>query len=153
MTYQEKLKDPRWQKKRLKILERDRFACQYCGDNESTLHVHHLVYNKGGEPWDIEDNMLLTVCESCHGLEHDNRDKAEKSLIKALKETAVNYDGVNELAYAFLNGRPSYPQEVIIDLIGRVLCDPNLQEKIFQTLYPVRKAALKRKYGANLHHE
>lgn len=27
MTYAEKLKDPRWQKKRLRILERDAFAC------------------------------------------------------------------------------------------------------------------------------
>ena len=35
MGYSEKLKDPRWQKKRLEILERDNFRCQYCGDKNA----------------------------------------------------------------------------------------------------------------------
>lgn len=30
--YKEKLKDPRWQKKRLQIFERDDWCCQKCGD-------------------------------------------------------------------------------------------------------------------------
>lgn len=42
--YSEKLKDPRWQKKRLEILNRDEFACRFCGDNKSTLNVHHISY-------------------------------------------------------------------------------------------------------------
>ena len=37
----EKYKDPRWQKKRLKILERDKWACQLCDGKEKTLHIHH----------------------------------------------------------------------------------------------------------------
>lgn len=44
MKYIEKLRDPRWQKKRLQILERDGFACQSCYDTETTLHVHHCTY-------------------------------------------------------------------------------------------------------------
>jgi hypothetical protein len=64
MTYAEKLKDPRWQKKRLVILERAGWACQVCGDKETTLHVHHLKYGK--EPWEIEDKYLECLCESCH---------------------------------------------------------------------------------------
>lgn len=62
--YQKKLLDPRWQKKRLKILERDNFACIMCKDDETTLHVHHNSYN--GNPWDIEDNKLSTYCKFCH---------------------------------------------------------------------------------------
>jgi hypothetical protein len=65
-TYSEKLKDPRWQKKRLAILNRDSWKCHYCGDEETTLHVHHLKYAK--EPWDAPLENLQTVCEHCHGL-------------------------------------------------------------------------------------
>ncbi len=42
MKYSEKLKDPRWQKKRLEIFQRDEFHCQQCGDGENTLCVHYL---------------------------------------------------------------------------------------------------------------
>lgn len=69
MTYTEKLKDPRWQKKRLEILERDKFTCQLCGDKRSLLVVHHLIYNN--EPWDCPNNQLITICEDCHKKLHD----------------------------------------------------------------------------------
>lgn len=68
MTYGQKLKDPRWQKKRLKILERDEFTCTICGDDKNTLHVHHEKYI--GDPWEVEDKYLKTVCETCHTNEH-----------------------------------------------------------------------------------
>lgn len=63
-SYAEKLKDPRWQKKRLEILERDGWACRYCSDKETTLHVHHKKYN--GEPWEALADDLETACEDCH---------------------------------------------------------------------------------------
>jgi len=63
-TYAEKLRDPRWQKKRLVILQRDRFSCRCCGDTKTTLNIHHLSYC--GDPWDSKDADLLTVCEHCH---------------------------------------------------------------------------------------
>lgn len=65
MTYAEKLKHPKWQKKRLEILERDSFTCSYCGDTETTLHVHHLEY-KGKNPWDTPSDSLVCACEDCH---------------------------------------------------------------------------------------
>lgn len=64
MTYSEKLKDPRWQKKRLQIMDRDGFTCQCCGDKETTLNIHHKKYN--GDPWEASENDLMTVCEDCH---------------------------------------------------------------------------------------
>lgn len=64
MTYSEKLRDPRWQKKRLKILERDNFTCRYCNDTETELQVHHKKYN--GEPWDAKKKHLITLCKHCH---------------------------------------------------------------------------------------
>lgn len=69
MTYSEKLKDPRWQKKRLEILNRDNFTCIYCGDNKSTLHVHHLMY-LGDNPWETPNECLDTTCKDCHDFFH-----------------------------------------------------------------------------------
>lgn len=66
MTYSEKLKDPRWQKKRLKILERDNFECINCNDKNKTLHVNHLYYLKEKKPWEYPDGILFTLCEDCH---------------------------------------------------------------------------------------
>lgn len=66
MTYAEKLKDPRWQKKRLEVMQRDGFKCQMCGDTEQTLHVHHENYRKGAKPWDYELHELRCFCEDCH---------------------------------------------------------------------------------------
>ena len=66
MTYSEKLKDPRWQKRRLEIMQRDSFACCKCKDAASTLHVHHKEYRKGKAPWDYPDELLETLCFRCH---------------------------------------------------------------------------------------
>lgn len=63
-TYYEKLRDPRWQKRRLEIMKRDGFACRDCGDSKSTLNVHHCHYAK--TPWEANEKVLLTVCEDCH---------------------------------------------------------------------------------------
>jgi len=64
--YQELLKDPLWQRKRLQILERDGFKCLNCGDSERTLHVHHSYYCKNRHPWDYPSWSLRTLCCDCH---------------------------------------------------------------------------------------
>ena len=63
-SYSEKLKDPRWQKLRLQVMERDQFECQLCDAVDKTLHVHHLVYSRN--PWESPMENLVTVCEDCH---------------------------------------------------------------------------------------
>ena len=68
--YSDKLKDPRWQKKRLKILSRDRFKCQCCLSGERTLHVHHINYLSNSEPWEIPNRYLISLCDKCHSLEN-----------------------------------------------------------------------------------
>lgn len=71
MTYSDKLKDPRWQKKRLEIFERDGFKCTECEDEKNTLHVHHKNYYYGKAPWECNNNNLTTLCETCHLREED----------------------------------------------------------------------------------
>jgi len=69
ISYSDKLKDPRWQKKRLEIFERDKFTCRYCRSKEKTLNVHHIKYSKGRDPWEYDNDMLETLCEDCHDME------------------------------------------------------------------------------------
>lgn len=66
IPYWEKLKDPRWQKKRLEILQRENFTCEACLATDTTLHVHHGYYEKDKEPWEYENETLHCVCEHCH---------------------------------------------------------------------------------------
>lgn len=80
--YYAKLKDPRWQQQRLRIFERGKWMCQYCGSTDKTLHVHHIAYNPaGGDPWDGSEELLVTACESCHEGEH----QAQKHILYAFQ--------------------------------------------------------------------
>lgn len=65
MNYREKLRDPRWQKVRLKIFKRDNWTCRACLESTRTLAVHHIRYT-ADDPWNESWENLSTVCEDCH---------------------------------------------------------------------------------------
>src|SRR5437588_12539 len=64
--YQQKLRLPQWQKRRLHILERFGWRCGACGADKVELHVHHLSYDAGKEPWDYAEENFLVLCRPCH---------------------------------------------------------------------------------------
>lgn len=66
-------KDPRWQKKRLQIMERDEFMCQVCADNTQTLNIHHKYYIQDKAPWEYPDSLLITLCEDCHRSQENDK--------------------------------------------------------------------------------
>lgn len=66
MKYSDQLKHPKWQKKRLEILNRDNFTCKACGNIEQTLHVHHFKYQSGHKAWEYPDSNFITLCADCH---------------------------------------------------------------------------------------
>jgi hypothetical protein len=70
MTYSEKLKDPRWQRRRLEVLKAAEFRCQDCGDTTKTLAVHHGRYERGKEPWEAANHDLICLCEESHQYRH-----------------------------------------------------------------------------------
>jgi len=74
MTYSQKLRDPRWQKKRAEICERDNWRCLFCGSDSKNLQVHHLVYRRK-EPWDYPEYLYQTLCEDCHQARQELTDK------------------------------------------------------------------------------
>jgi hypothetical protein len=99
-----KLQDPRWQKKRLAVLERDEWTCKGCGAKDKSLHVHHLAYD-AGEPWEVSNVLLVTLCSDCHEAEEEIRKSAVATLIGALALCGIRsaYD-VDFLATAILRG-------------------------------------------------
>lgn len=80
MTYQDQIKSPKWQKKRLEILEQNRFSCEECETEDKQLHVHHVYYKKGKKIWDYENYELRCLCDSCHAKSHALTDKILESL-------------------------------------------------------------------------
>ena len=41
-------------------------ACERCGRNDRTLHVHHGYYEPKKDPWDYDARTLHSLCEACH---------------------------------------------------------------------------------------
>jgi hypothetical protein len=75
--FMDQYKDPRWQKKRLQIMERDKFTCQSCESEERTLNVHHIRYDSKKKVWEYDDFDLITLCDECHKTWHliyDNKE-------------------------------------------------------------------------------
>lgn len=101
-NYSELLKHPKWQKKRLEILSRDKFMCQSCCDNESELHVHHKSYKYGVDIWDYDNDNLITFCVNCH--------KEVTALKKEIKESIDLYFVHDE------------PLSILNDIIGMLSC-------------------------------
>ena len=64
--YAEFLRDPRWQRRRERVLWRCRGICESCLDAPAT-EVHHLSYKQGWLPpaWDLK-----AVCGACHEEQH-----------------------------------------------------------------------------------
>jgi 5-methylcytosine-specific restriction endonuclease McrA len=72
-AYQQLLRDPRWQKRRLEVLSRDQWTCQECRATSKELQVHHKWYIHGARPWDIPMQALVTLCVGCHGTKRKRR--------------------------------------------------------------------------------
>lgn len=68
-AYSELLSDKRWIKKRNEIVARDSFQCTNC-QSKTSLTVHHKRYISGKNPWQYSNKDLITLCRTCHEIEH-----------------------------------------------------------------------------------
>jgi len=124
-AYSEKLRDPRWQKKRLFILERDDWTCQRCSGDESTLVVHHRRYLPNTEPWDYPNDLLVTLCEDCHEGERINWPESEKLLLEVL-HTIFFAEDVHGLAIGFHHLGQSPECELLSRTLEWVFSSPDI---------------------------
>lgn len=68
--YGQYLRSEEWQEKRLAVLRRDKYRCQWTGKSATPgdhLNVHHLTYARVGCE-NLDD--LVTVCRSAHRAHH-----------------------------------------------------------------------------------
>jgi hypothetical protein len=95
MSYKRKLSSPKWQKKRLEILKRDKWKCKLCKDTETELHVHHINYS--GEPWEAPNSDLVTLCAHCHHEVEEVKEGVDFKDIKIYKSN--NWDSGSRLMF------------------------------------------------------
>jgi hypothetical protein len=91
--YIQRLRDPRWQKRRLDILQRDDFSCQWCHHKNKELVVHHWWYE--GEPWEAPDEALMTMCVECHE-EEERRWDSEQRLLMTLRKARIQRQSIDD---------------------------------------------------------
>jgi hypothetical protein len=124
MKYADKLKDVRWQKRRLEILQRDEFMCKSCFANEEsaaemedtlTLHVHHMYYEGNRDPWDYPNESLVTLCSECHDEQtKEFSNAAEWACLKAMKHKGFLVVDFKLLAKSF-NSITADPRMIAFD--------------------------------------
>ena len=120
--YAQQLRSPKWQKKRLEILQRDNFRCVWCGSSEKELHVHHLKYN--GKPWDVENVYLQTLCNECHSNESRNFNNEIVRLIEIIRESGTSTSHVRDLNDTLINaaaGMSVFIQAITDAFYGEIL--------------------------------
>ncbi len=69
--YSEQLRDPRWQRKRLELMQAADFTCLECGNKTETLNVHHGFYCRGTSVWEYPNDTYSVLCETCHSKAQD----------------------------------------------------------------------------------
>ena len=56
------------------------WQCENCCAPTKTLHVHHIHYRNGAEPWEYSNRELEALCQICHAEEHRISDIADTDL-------------------------------------------------------------------------
>lgn len=111
-SYSEKLRSPKWQKLRLKVLERDEYTCQFCGNTEEELQVHHLAYEKGKDPGEEKIEDLITACAGCHAW--------AEGLLKATRKHMNNTESLSNLnEFLSLNFADKTFMQLVLNLCRR----------------------------------
>lgn len=67
-----------WKNKRLEILERDNYECQWCASeghvtssNHSILEIDHIKELEDYPELALDDDNLRTLCKPCHNKRHE----------------------------------------------------------------------------------
>lgn len=65
------------------------------------MHVHHVMYKQGREPWEYDDINLITLCEYCHSYETDFSKKSEQELLDVLKSKGFLTTNIMDISSIF----------------------------------------------------
>lgn len=124
-------KDPRWQKKRLEIFQRDKFTCQFCQSKTKTLVVHHLKYKDNLPPWEYDSDYLVCICEDCHNRESGQRKIYEKVLLSTLKINKFSCEDMHEMIIMFRNLNKKRTNFDNIKIMQHIMTDKKYIKPVF----------------------
>lgn len=130
IDYLKQYKNPKWQKIRLEILQRDNFACQICGEDESELHVHHRNYIYGKNVWEYEYTDLITLCNECHQQEKLVMKDVLNQFVLGIKRTMFSSEIISlDASLAYMSHKSKYPNDVAINALCWIL-ENNFDQRI-----------------------
>lgn len=118
--YEEQIKSPEWQKRRLEIMNFDGFRCQLCGCTDKTLHLHHFTYEKGCKIHEYGRIGLITLCEDCHNKEHGEYRKEFEYHLEVLKRKGYTWRELSLLLYSVIYATECDPQTPILKYFARM---------------------------------
>lgn len=76
MTEKEFIDSKAWKKKRIRILRRDKYQCQYCkryGKRTEATEVHHIKHYADYPELGLADSNLVSLCHACHNKQHSEK--------------------------------------------------------------------------------
>lgn len=126
--------DPRWQKRRLEIMQRDEFSCTECGAEDKTLNVHHVYYTRGADVWNYPDHALLTLCNDCHEAEHAMAESSERAFIDAFKQVGFMSSSLGSMAFTIDQLQANVGQEKtkkMLEMMDFILFRPVCDDAAF----------------------
>ncbi|MCW5981249.1 MAG: hypothetical protein KIT09_24410 [Bryobacteraceae bacterium] len=111
VSYSERLKDPRWQKKRSRIPQRCNSQCEECASTQC-IEVHHCYYRYGREPWQYPDIALLALCRSCH------KDRADAEMRFRLFQQSLSTEELRGIQAMFAHCKYWYDGQTLRELLS-----------------------------------
>lgn len=76
MTEKDFIDSKAWRKKRVYILRRDKYQCQYCkryGKRTEATEVHHIKHYADYPELGLADSNLVSLCHACHNKQHPEK--------------------------------------------------------------------------------
>lgn len=142
LSYQEQIKRPEWQKKRLEILQIHNFKCDICNSKTTELHVHHRFYINNRKIWEYDNDVLQVLCKFCHNNLHEKDknkiilNKKEIDLLNLIKDNNYSIDSIICIIKKDINLDDIFTNKqiytAISDLIG--YCCKNKKEDLYFAL-------------------
>lgn len=86
-----------WQETRARILKRDKYTCQTCGNPGDQVH-HIMRLGGGGSRFKgprNRDDLLETICDGCHKVKTDFSEKKLQSALDQIEAMGGQQDDSN----------------------------------------------------------
>lgn len=121
-----KLEGNAWKMRRLEILERDNYTCQYCGYRSEKYQIAHHI---DGNPENNEDENLTTICQMCNLIEHAGQGCVVQGVVDLYKKSKFPQNDIIRITREMRDNGKS--DEEIIKFLGLKVEVPFMMDKSY----------------------